>query len=744
MSIDHIGPLLRSLLLVLMLLGLTVRPVRQTTDYDRYLHQALTLRQAKQATLALQTLTKLDTLDLPAAVRGRMVFLRALLTLSQISPQAALPDLRYVVRFYPPLADYAGWHLLQHHASQDALDLLEATLTDLATRFPWSLHLPDGYLLLARTQTRLGQAARARGTLAHLLQTYRTAPNLPEALSLLARFYEDDGQLATAAQTWQQLGASYPTHALATEALRRSTELWTQLPLAQHPLPAAEPLLASLDTLIQARQWQAVEARFATLATLPLSPAQDIRLWLKRATVALRRQLFDQARTALSTLLERHPHGNHLAEALSLLARVEQRQGKAPASEQQYRRVITEYPQTSWAAEALWALGQMLEERKDFEGAADLYQRLAQQFPAHEKAEDALWQTGWRAYLLRRYEAAEALFQRLGALLPGTDLLPQALYWQARATQQLGRTEAAKPLFQRLLDEYPFHYYGLLAATAVGQAPAPPRSPPLLAVPVAIWNSPPPVALPADPTMPLQEPQFHLLRAQELQALWMYPEAARELQRLGTLLPDEPATHYFLGALYADNQDYLAAFRHCTNLMKALRPDEIRGLPQAFWTRYYPKIYWDEVAQHAQNAGLNPFLVLSMIRQESAFRPTAVSSSGAVGLMQLMPATARMMSDRLRLDGVTPDRLEIPTVNITLGTQYFAHLWQRYQGNAFLALAAYNAGPGRVDGWRKQWPQLPMDEFVEQIPFRETRFYVKLVLRNLRNYERLYATLSDG
>jgi peptidoglycan lytic transglycosylase len=86
----------------------------------------------------------------------------------------------------------------------------------------------------------------------------------------------------------------------------------------------------------------------------------------------------------------------------------------------------------------------------------------------------------------------------------------------------------------------------------------------------------------------------------------------------------------------------------------------------------------------------------------------------------------------------------VPQLNITLGTRYFASLLQRYRGNVPLALAAYNAGTGRADRWQKQWPGLPMDEFVEHIPFRETRFYVKLVLRNLLNYERLYKVVSDG
>jgi soluble lytic murein transglycosylase len=112
--------------------------------------------------------------------------------------------------------------------------------------------------------------------------------------------------------------------------------------------------------------------------------------------------------------------------------------------------------------------------------------------------------------------------------------------------------------------------------------------------------------------------------------------------------------------------------------------------------------------------------------------------------MQLMPGTAQQVAQRLQLGKVTSAMLEQPQHNIMLGTRYFASMLKRYEGNVVLALAAYNAGPGRADRWFKEWPTIPQDEFIERIPFQETRLYVKLVLRNLLNYERLYKALSDS
>jgi soluble lytic murein transglycosylase len=191
---------------------------------------------------------------------------------------------------------------------------------------------------------------------------------------------------------------------------------------------------------------------------------------------------------------------------------------------------------------------------------------------------------------------------------------------------------------------------------------------------------------------------------------------------------------YFLATLCASSQEHAAVLRFLSGIMEAMNPAEVRGLPRTFWTLLFPQAFWPEVLQQSKH------VVLSMMRQESAFNPAAVSRAGAIGLMQLMPATAQDVAARLALPQVSVEQLHDPQLSITLGTQYFAELLERYQGNVVLALAAYNAGPGQVARWREQWPHLAMEEFIEHIPFDETRAYIKLVLRNLAVYERLYPT----
>ena len=167
------------------------------------------------------------------------------------------------------------------------------------------------------------------------------------------------------------------------------------------------------------------------------------------------------------------------------------------------------------------------------------------------------------------------------------------------------------------------------------------------------------------------------------------------------------------------------------------------GSPGALREYLYPLGYWETVRAAAGAHGVDPLLVLAVIRQESRFEPEAVSSAGARGLMQLLPATAR----QLAADGAPPraePALEDVGTNIGLGTRLLARLLRQYDGATAKALAAYNGGEDAVAKWERRYAGRAPDEFVELISFRETRDYVKSVVRNYRAYRRLYAAASPA
>ena len=722
---------------VLLWLGLGIRAVADPGPYEQRLTQVLGFMQQGAWQQAMEAVGELDRKVALTPELARLWFVRGMLAQKLQDPETSRQAFERVWQGYPPLADYAAWEMVQYDAAHDLLPTLQKTVTTLAERYPFSRLLPESRLVLARTQHRLGQSAPARATLERLVRDTAEQSIQAEAMAFLGQVYEDRGEFDLAAQILLRLGETYPRDKQAAMALRHSRELLARLPEAPRP-PAAEQLLASIDRLAEGQLWQEIEARLNTLDTLSLPETLGVKVLIKRGAVAVRRGRLAEASTILQDVLRRYPQGTHLAEVYYLLGSVYQRQNQPADSMQVYEMGLVQPPILPWTAKTLWALARLQEERQDLTRAVELYQRLAQDFPTHEQAEPSLWQAGWLQYRQRHYPAATTLWQSFEQRFPRSPLLPQVLYWQARVAQQGGQQDAALRLYQQIVTDYPVHYYTTqghvsLQAAGVRSALATEKTPPT--TPVLLQDS---ALLPEKSRGKPSKAHFHFVRAQELQQLQMYQQTGQEIRSLAPLLPSTPAAQYLLASLYSNNQQYAAAFRALNSVIEALSPAEVRGLPRDFWTTQYPQVFWPEVSQLAQTRGLNPYLVLSIIRQESAFNPAAVSSSGARGLMQLMPATAQELLTKLKLPQESASRLHDPQLSITLGTHYFAGLMQRYQDNVVLALTGYNAGPARASRWREQWPGVPTDEFIERIPLDETRNYVKLILRNLMMYERLY------
>jgi soluble lytic murein transglycosylase len=714
-------------------------------SYERRLQRAVELAQQKQWHQAIHIIGTLDHAAPGTAVVGRLWFLRGMLAKHLQDAPTAMHAFNQVWRTYPPLADYAAWEIAQDDAAQDRLPELQETVIALAAQYPFSRLVPDGQLLVARTQHRLGRVPQAQVTLEHLLETHAEHPSRPEALAFLGQIYEETGDLRRAFQTLQHLGESFPRHPYAAGALEHSRQLLARLPAAERPPPEPGPLLASIDALAEAQLWQEVEARLATLSALTEPPSLVLKVLLKRAAVAIRQQRLADASALLQEIRRRFPMGAHLAEVQDLLAIVRRRQGQRASLAEPSAPRLSEQFLLSWLPNPPVTLASMPSGRQQVARRTEEFaQRLVQEVTPAEALGQSLWQAGWESYRQAQYASAARVWSEFEARFPGAALLPQVLYWQARAATLTGHQDTAKRLYQRLINDYPLHYYRQLAAISLQQLRHSSQNNDIVMTgadatpPTVPWTPPrPPRAL--DPsTGPPTKERFHFIRVQELQRIRMHSLAAQEIHTLAPLLPNTMPVRYVLATLFAGSEEHAAALRLLNGLIEAMSPAEVRGLPRTVWTLLFPRAFWPEVRQQSERLGLNPYIVLSMMRQESAFDPAAVSTAGARGILQLMPATAQDVASRLSPLDIRLEQLLDPQLSISLGSRYLAGLLARYQGNMVLALAAYNAGPGRVDRWLEQWSNLAMEEFIEHIPFDETRAYVKLVLRNLAVYEWLY------
>jgi hypothetical protein len=323
--------------------------------------------------------------------------------------------------------------------------------------------------------------------------------------------------------------------------------------------------LASIDALAEAQLWQEVEARLATLSAVTEPPSLVLKVLLKRAAVAIRRQLLADASAILQEIRRRFPQGAHLAEVHDLLTIVRRRQGQRASLAEPAAPRLSEQFLLSWLPDPPVTLASMPSGGQQVALRTEEFaQRLVQEGPPAEALGQSLWRAGWEAYRQAQYAAAERVWSEFETRFPGAALRPQVLYWQARAAILKGHQDTAKRLYQRLINDHPLHYYRQLAAISLQTLAQNSQDSDLVMTgadatpPTVPWTPPrPPRVLDPAPGPPTKE-RFHFIRVQELQRLQMHPLAAREIHTLAPLLPNTMPVRYFLATLLAGSEEHAA------------------------------------------------------------------------------------------------------------------------------------------------------------------------------------------
>jgi soluble lytic murein transglycosylase len=381
--------------------------------------------------------------------------------------------------------------------------------------------------------------------------------------------------------------------------------------------------------------------------------------------------------------------------------------------------VADRFPGTPWGEEALLSLANHYQKDALDDSALPWWRRLAAEYPQGRYVERAAWRTGWGDYRARRYESAARLFETTARLRPPSGSTAGFLYWSARSRLAMGQTDRARALLAETIQRYKHAYHGVRASEALARLGG-------RVAPHAVL-----VATTPAPEAPLPEPRA--TRARQLLLLERLTEAAQELR----LLPDSPRVQATLA--WVDWRQ--GRYRPAITAMKRAYPEWVGEagdrLPAGVWQILFPLRYDREVRLAAQDEGVDPALVAALILQESSFDAGALSRAGARGLMQVMPATGRSIA-RAKGKRFRRAALHDPETSLDFGTHYLRQMSQRYSGAAEKVLAAYNAGPHRVDAWTALRGELNPEEFIESIPFNETRNYVMIVLANREQYRRLY------
>jgi len=661
-------------------------------------------------------------------IRGRSLYMLGLTELALGKPLKAGETLEHAADEYVVLGDYALYHA--GRAAAEAGDFAAAIriLSSLRLKFFDSVWRADAARIVGLSFLALDNAVEARSALERAFREGLDQTAIPGARLALGQAHEEAGDRGSAARIYEDLWLTLPETPEADEAAKRLERLRREgVPVRavslKQRMGRAERLL---NRYVYAQALEEYRA-LASEAQKSGDRAHAYRATMGAARCLFRLKRYVEATTAYRDVRLAFVGRPGVEEALFWEARSLTRQQKYEEGFATYRRLIARHGQSRWARESRFRLALLLEDRGKLDEARTEYARLIQH-GAGEHRDEALWRLGWIDWKQGPMAAAGRQFHALATLSRDDALARQGSYWEARVLERREQTEDARKRYLAIAGRAPLSYYRFASEarlTVLGGGPLEDIKP-----------------LPAgpEPPGPTRSLGAHFERGLELVALRQNEDASREIGLVRPVGPD--LLLYFARLLQGMHAYYESARLILSREAEPLSRSVQGKLPLL---RYiYPRAYPGEVGAQATRWDLDPTLIWAIMREESTYRPAIRSPAGAVGLMQLMPATAGRLGAEAGLSRGEID-LQEPATNIALGARHLAALLSRYDGNRARALAAYNAGEEAVDRWLSEMPsslQAQEDTFIEEIPYQETRDYVKKVLKSYDVYRRLYPT--DG
>ena len=617
------------------------------------------------------------------------------------------------------LADYIDYYLGICYLRTGHLAEALAALANFGDTHPDSLLVRDAHVAYADALLQEKRGGEAMALLEKDRQPIRS-----DVEFALGRAYASAGENSKAAEALANVYYAMPMSAEADSAM---AEL-RKLPSVPAPTPGQRKIRA--DLLMKGRRYSdAVDAYREWLSTVSNEERAAAQVALAEALHRAGRN--PDAKRELGSLQEANSDVG--AQRLFILSEI----AWASSDNEGFYRAVDDLrktaPASTWLEQALLLAANLHLVHHEYDQALDAYRELQQRFPNAARASYAHWKAAWLTLRQGRNEEAKKEFEEQIELYPNSGEVPAALYWRARLAEDDHQPGLARAYYEKLSERYLNFYYADLGRERMKKLPDAP------AEQVTLLDHVPPISGGAKIT--LDDPptdDLHLQKAELLGNGGLVEFAERELQAAantegGAWAPAEMAQLYIATGHY---DRAIEVMKHSAPNYFAL---DIPDLPRPYWEALFPKPYWTDLKRFAAANGLDPFLVASLIRQESEFNPYAVSRANAVGLMQLLPKTGKLVAKEEKLKRYNASQLYTPAVNMQLGTRYFKGMVDKF-GSFEYALAAYNAGSDRVEEWMGQGKYRDAEEFVESIPFTETREYVQAILRNANVYRQLYGT----
>ena len=729
----------RSALLVLPLLAfalitpMTVSCQRSAANPENGIEELRGLVRGASGRPAVSDLMRVESRYPRTRTAALARFLRGYLYYGAQNYQAAIDALdAQAISATTSLGDYAFFYRAESEAASDARSGARRDYETVFARFPDSLKGRDARLKAAEMAVALGDPASAIRDLARMVET-----NDADANYVTGQAHEATGKTDRAVESYRRIYYELSATSASVQAESRLAAL--------NASPKDNPgsyrdERSRADALFQSRQYAEAAAAYDQLAARFPEADRIDEINLRRGVSLLNSKQHALAVTSLARVSDRSPELR--AEAMYHQADALRRASRSAESSLMVDRLLSQYSKTRWASESLYALAAYLNKQERESEAATRYRQLLAAFPKSQYAADASYNLGWFAYKSKAYaDSARILEQHLATYrYPDTKFIGEACLWAAKSEERLGHKSRALALYDLVNERYRYGYHGYVAG--LRSAALRKAEPSLKAEEARPGSDLDSIRANVTYVEPLQETadgseSVRIAKANDLEVIGLDELAVRELNKALESAPASPKINLRLAGLYSRRGENFQA----TLVLRKGYPDlysyRESDVPREAWEIFFPLVAWGAIKEEAKRYGIDPYIAAGLIRQESVFNPNATSRVGARGLMQVMPATGQLVSKRQGNGTIAAADLYNPTLNVKLGMNYLAQVIGQF-GRIEYAAAAYNAGPSRAQRWIAERGSMDIEDWIESIPFSETRGYVQGVLRYAANYRRLY------
>jgi len=682
---------------------------------------------------------KYSTLNLPLYIKSQFILGDCYRKIEDWD--RAIEIYKDLVRDDPILTDYSLFYLAETYRLKGENHESIDTYKQIIENFPQSPIISETNYQIAHNYRELNDTTSAVIYYKNILEDSKDSQLKAKVLLELSEIYWQEKKYVDSLNCLYEIldkGYRLKRNSEPEELLiRYFNKIQEDLKDIQVPYPI---MVKCADILFKYRQYSLAENLYSeVIKTFP--EASDIaEVYYKMARSLYYKKEYKEAFDQCEEIIAKFPPGGEIVIKANYLGVNSLRAlGERYLAIDKYEKIIGQYPESYYARQSYLRLAESYFQSEETEKGISLWRELISKYPDSNESMTSLWSLA-RYYTNNNfYPEALDYYRELSERFSQSGLGDDALYWKGKILEKMGSYEEAKNTYEKLVREYPLSYY---TERIIEQ-----RSDISSIWPVSVSKK--------EDFINLEEflkkydkiegkGQLPLLKAELFEEISFYKESIVELKGTLNYYPGNIFLLFKLSDIYKKNMDYNDSLNYTEIIFNYLEDNhQLKELPLELWEGLYPLYYEDMIREPALEYEIDPLLVLAMIREESRFNTGDESVAGARGLMQIIFSTAEWIAQKINLEEFNDEMPFDPEININLGCWYINYLKERFSNDLILILSGYNAGPGNTSKWLEQYDRSDLDNFIENIPFSETREYIKKVVKSYQMYKRLAQVLNE-